>query len=203
MRTIPFYLLALLVAGTVNTQAGTLVRLDTSAGLMVVELEDDKAPVSSRNFLSYVRDGYYDGTIFHRVLRDFVVQGGGFTDDMRKKPGLHPPIANEADNGLSNTQGTLAMARTSAPDSATSQFYINVADNSAKLDHTEKTPRGWGYAVFGKVVAGWDTVEKIRRAPTTFKAGFRDVPSEAIVLEKAAEITPEQFDDIKKSIREQ
>jgi peptidyl-prolyl cis-trans isomerase B (cyclophilin B) len=161
------------------------VRLSTTFGDIVLELDLEKAPKSVENFLSYVQEGYYDGTIFHRVIDGFMAQGGGFTQDFQKKP-THAPIANEADNGLKNLNGTIAMARTNDPQSATAQFFINVADNGF-LDYQSPTPRGWGYAVFGKVVEGMDVVDKIRRSPTGSGGPFRsDVPRTTIVIERAS-----------------
>ena len=161
------------------------VRLSTTFGDIVLELDREKAPKSVENFLSYVQEGYYDGTIFHRVIDGFMAQGGGFTQDFQKKP-THAPIANEADNGLKNLNGTIAMARTNDPQSATAQFFINVADNGF-LDYQSPTPRGWGYAVFGKVVEGMDVVDKIRRTPTGSGGPFRsDVPRTTIVIEHAS-----------------
>jgi len=149
----------------------------------VVELDPVKAPLSTANFLKYVAAGHYDGTIFHRVIADFVVQGGGFTPDMKQKP-TAPPIVNEADNGLSNRRGTVAMARTPDPHSASSQFFINLADNDF-LDHTAKTPRGWGYAVFGRVIEGMDVVDAIAQVETSSHGPHRDVPVKPVVLKKA------------------
>lgn len=159
------------------------VALETSLGKIVVELDPEKAPKSVENFLAYVKSGFYDGTIFHRVIKDFMVQGGGFTADMQQKP-TQAPIVNEADNGLKNRRGTLAMARTMDPNSATSQFFINTVDNGF-LDHTGKNPRGWGYAVFAKVVEGMDVVDKIRAVKTTTKGPYADVPETVVQIQKA------------------
>jgi peptidyl-prolyl cis-trans isomerase B (cyclophilin B) len=158
------------------------VAIETSLGRIVVELDPEKAPKSVENFLAYAKAGFYDGTIFHRVIKDFMVQGGGFNADMQQKA-TQPPIANEADNGLKNKRGTLAMARTMDPNSATSQFFINTVDNGF-LDHTGKNPRGWGYAVFAKVVEGMDVVDKIRAVKTTTKGPYADVPEAAVVMQK-------------------
>jgi len=159
------------------------VRITTTLGDIVLELNREKAPESVENFLDYVREGFYDGTIFHRVIDGFMVQGGGFTQDFQKKSN-RAPIENEANNGLKNTNGTVAMARTNDPHSATAQFFINVADN-AFLNHTSPTPRGWGYAVFGKVIEGMDVVDKIRKTPTGSGGQFRsDVPRTPVVMEK-------------------
>jgi len=160
------------------------VTLETSKGTIVVELYPDKAPKSVENFLAYVKAGVYDGTIFHRVIPGVMIQGGGFTASMEKK-GTRPPIANEADNGLKNDRGTLAMARTNDPNSATNQFFINSVDN-AFLNHTAKTPQGWGYAVFAKVVSGLDVVDAISAVKTGSKSGMRDVPIETVTIVKAS-----------------
>ncbi|MCK9529778.1 MAG: peptidylprolyl isomerase [Gammaproteobacteria bacterium] len=179
---IALFLNALLV-GTAAAANNPRVSLDTSLGEIVVELDPAKAPKTVENFLQYVRDGHYDGTIFHRVIDGFMIQGGGFTADMEQKP-TRGPIMNEADNGLRNAVGTIAMARTNDPHSATAQFFINVANNSG-LDFREKTPRAWGYAVFGRVVEGMGVVGQIKSAPTTSVGPFQDVPREPIVIRKA------------------
>lgn len=162
------------------------VEMTTSAGTLRIELDDDKAPGSVENFLTYVRSGHYDGTIFHRVIKGFMVQGGGFTADMQQKSTL-APIANEAGNGLKNLKYTLAMARTNAPHSATAQFFINATDNDF-LNYRSETPQGWGYAVFGKVVEGTEVVDQIERVATGRKGFHDDVPNEAVVIIKAVEI---------------
>lgn len=159
------------------------VRMTTSAGDIVLSLDAERAPETVENFLQYVRGGFYDGTIFHRVIPDFMIQGGGFTPDMDRKQ-TDAPIPNEADNGLKNVRGTIAMARTSEPHSATSQFFINVKDNPP-LDHTAKSGRGWGYAVFGRVVEGMDVVDRIKEVPTTVRGYHRNVPVEPIIIESA------------------
>jgi peptidyl-prolyl cis-trans isomerase B (cyclophilin B) len=164
------------------------VRLHTNMGNIVVELDREKAPKTVENFLRYVKEGFYDGTTFHRVIPGFMIQGGGMTPDMQRKP-TQAPIQNEANNGLKNTTGSIAMARTSDPHSATSQFFINVADN-APLDHKSPTPRGWGYTVFGKVVEGMDVVMAISQVPTTARAGHQDVPVKDVVIEKAEFVHP-------------
>lgn len=162
------------------------VELHTNKGLILIELDAEKAPQSVENFLGYVRRGHYDGTVFHRVIKGFMVQGGGMTADMKQKP-TAAEIQNEANNGLRNLKYTLAMARTSAPHSATAQFFINTTDN-AFLDFKSETASGWGYAVFGKVVAGSDVVDAMEKAKTA-RSGFHDdVPVEAIVIEKAVEV---------------
>jgi cyclophilin family peptidyl-prolyl cis-trans isomerase len=156
------------------------VVMQTSQGTIEIELWPDKAPISVKNFLSYADQGFYDGTIFHRVIKGFMIQGGGLDKEMKKKT-TAGPIKNEADNGLKNTTGTIAMARTPPVDSATSQFFINTVDNQA-LDHAGPGSR-FGYAVFGKVVSGSDVVQAIESTQTTVRAGMKDVPSEPIVIE--------------------
>jgi peptidyl-prolyl cis-trans isomerase B (cyclophilin B) len=161
------------------------VELHTNKGLITIELDAIKAPVSVENFLGYVRRGHYDGTVFHRVIKGFMVQGGGMTADMKQKA-TEGTIQNEANNGLKNTKYTLAMARTSAPHSASAQFFINTADNGF-LDFKSESPSGWGYAVFGRVVAGNEVVDAIEGVRTG-RAGFHDdVPLEAVIIEKAIE----------------
>jgi cyclophilin family peptidyl-prolyl cis-trans isomerase len=163
-----------------QTGKNPVVVISTSMGDIEAELYADKAPETVKNFIAYAEAGHYDGTVFHRVIKDFMIQGGGMTADMSQKP-TKPPIKNEADNGLKNQTGTLAMARTSVPDSATSQFFINVKDNGF-LDFKSKTPQGWGYAVFGKVTSGMDVVRKIENVPTTSKGMHQDVPSEPVTI---------------------
>ncbi|HAF00452.1 MAG TPA: cyclophilin [Methylophilaceae bacterium] len=160
-----------------------MVKFSTNFGDFTIELNPEKAPVTVANFLSYVEKGFYEGVIFHRVINGFMVQGGGFDSNMKQKP-TDAPIKNEADNGLSNDAYTIAMARTSIPDSASSQFFINVADNEF-LNHTAPTPNGWGYCVFGKVVEGMDVVDKIKAVSTTTRAGHQDVPVEPVVIQQA------------------
>ena len=155
-------------------------------GVITLELDADKAPKSAANFLAYVRSGHYDGTVFHRVIDGFMLQGGGFAPGMKQKPTLDP-IENEAANGLRNDRYTVAMARTSAPHSASAQFFINVADNGF-LNHTAPTAQGWGYAVFGKVIAGTEVVDAIRSVKTGRKGMHDDVPLDDVVLEKAVEL---------------
>jgi peptidyl-prolyl cis-trans isomerase B (cyclophilin B) len=164
----------------------TKVRLTTSAGPIVLELDDENAPASTANFLEYVRAGHYDNTVFHRVIDGFMIQGGGMEPGMKQKP-TRKPIANEAGNGLKNRKYTVAMARTGDPHSATAQFFINVADN-AFLDHKGPSPQGWGYAVFGKVVEGADVVDKIKGVATGSKGGHQDVPVDDVVIQKAEAI---------------
>jgi len=156
--------------------------VETSSGVFEVELDQAKAPKSTANFIEYAEAGFYDGTTFHRVIPDFMIQGGGYGPGMQKKD-TRAPIPNEADNGLKNTKGTIAMARTADPNSATSQFFINVKDN-VFLDHTAPTPQGWGYAVFGKVTKGMGVVETIEAVKTTSKDGMRDVPVEDVIIKK-------------------
>jgi len=156
------------------------VTLKTSMGEIVLELDRKRAPVTVENFLQYAKDGFYNGTVFHRVIPDFMIQGGGMEPGMKKKP-TRSPIKNEATNGLKNKTGTIAMARTSVVDSATGQFFINCKDNSF-LDHRDASSQGYGYAVFGKVVEGMDVVRKIEKAPTGTKGGHRDVPVEDITI---------------------
>jgi len=160
-----------------------MVVLETSRGRIVLETDPDNAPITASNFEAYVREGFYDGLIFHRVISNFMIQTGGFGPDMEpRRPGA--PITNEADNGLGNKRGTIAMARTRSPHTASSQFFINVNDNGF-LDHTGKTQDGWGYCVFGRVAEGMDVVDAIREVPTTESAGHRDVPVEDIVIHQA------------------
>ncbi|MGC9315783.1 MAG: peptidylprolyl isomerase [bacterium] len=160
-----------------------VVRITTNMGNIDVELYPEKAPITVENFLTYVEEDYFNGTIFHRVIKDFMIQGGGFTADLQKKD-THDPIKNEANNGLKNDRGTIAMARTNDPHSATAQFFINHKDNTF-LNFTGENPRGWGYAVFGKVIDGMDVVDKIAETPTGPKSPFpSDVPQTTIVMEK-------------------
>ncbi|GAB4247651.1 MAG: peptidylprolyl isomerase [Thermoleophilia bacterium] len=159
------------------------VLLRTSHGDIVLELLATEAPVTTDNFLAYVREGFYDGTIFHRVIPGFMVQGGGFTPDLRQKP-AKDPIANEATNGLANERGTVAMARTMQVHSATSQFFINLADNDF-LDHRDESPQGYGYAVFGRVVEGMEVVDDIAAVETTTKPPHQDVPVEDVIIREA------------------
>lgn len=160
------------------------VMMTTTVGPMTIELDADSAPKTVENFLSYVADGFYDGTIFHRVIDNFMIQGGGFTADMEQKS-TQAPIENEANNGLKNQRGTIAMARTQDPHSATAQFFINVQDNDF-LNHTGENMQGWGYAVFGNVTDGEDVLDKIRGVQTGSQAGHQDVPVEPIIIESVA-----------------
>ena len=162
------------------------ILMTTTLGSMTLELDADDAPKTVENFLSYVSNGFYDGTIFHRVINNFMVQGGGFTADMEQKA-TQAPIENEANNGLKNTSGTIAMARTQDPHSATAQFFINVQDNDF-LNHTGENMQGWGYVVFGKVTDGEDVLDKIRCVQTGSQAGHQDVPVEPIIIESVTVI---------------
>lgn len=160
-----------------------MIKLTTNFGVIGIELDHDKAPKTAANFERYVREGFYDNTIFHRVIDGFMIQGGGFDQDMKQKS-THEPIENEANNGLKNDQYTVAMARTMQPHSASAQFFINVKDNDF-LNHTAPDLHGWGYAVFGKVVEGQDVVDKIKAVKTGRHGGHQDVPVENVVIEKA------------------
>ncbi|MFZ5510521.1 MAG: peptidylprolyl isomerase [Pseudomonadota bacterium] len=160
-----------------------MVKLTTNYGTITLELYADKAPETVKNFLGYVESGFYNGTIFHRVIDGFMIQGGGFERGMKQKA-TGEPIKNEADNGLANDRGTIAMARTQAPHSATAQFFINVKDNSF-LNFSAPTPQGWGYCVFGKVVEGMDVVDKIKAVPTGSRGFHQDVPKDDVIIEKA------------------
>lgn len=160
-----------------------MIRLETNLGNIELTLDHDKAPITAANFEKYVGSGFYDGTIFHRVINHFMVQGGGFTEQMAQKP-TQDPIQNEANNGLANEIGSIAMARTSDPHSATAQFFINVSKNDF-LNFKRESADGWGYCVFGQVTAGMDVVEQIKAVETTSKAGHQDVPVDAIIIKKA------------------
>ncbi|CAB3783539.1 peptidylprolyl isomerase [Pararobbsia alpina] len=160
-----------------------MVELHTNHGVVKIELNAEKAPKTVENFLAYVKQGHYDGTVFHRVIDGFMIQGGGFTPGMEQKP-TNAPVDNEAANGLKNEKGTLAMARTNDPHSATAQFFINVKDNDF-LNFSSPTPQGWGYCVFGKVVEGLEVIDAIRKVKTGSKGFHQDVPVEDVVIEKA------------------
>lgn len=178
---------------TSTAHAGTLVDIDTNRGTIRLELADDKAPITVANFMRYVDEGFYDGTIFHRIIAGFMIQGGGYSEEFQKKS-TAAAIKNEADNGLLNARGTIAMARTSDPHSATAQFFINHADNR-NLDHRSPTMHGWGYAVFGQVVEGMDVVDEIAVLPTGSGGPFRsDVPKQAVVINSIKRVAqaPEQ-----------
>ena len=186
-RFLPLFFSSLILIIGLNTsaQAGEQprVRVETTLGNFELLLNPDKAPKTVANFLGYVNSGFYDDTTFHRVIDGFMIQGGGFTADYERKT-TNPPVINEADNGMKNLRGTIAMARTMDPHSATAQFFINVKDNGF-LDYTSKSPRGWGYAVFGQVVKGMDTVDKIRKVKTGPGGVFpSDVPQEMVVIKR-------------------
>lgn len=191
-KTLSFLLLGVF---TITAEAGggatasesPRVKLQTNFGDIIIELNRDKAPATVKNFLRYVNEGFYDGTLFHRVIDGFMIQGGGFDANFKMKP-THDPIQNEADNGLKNEAGTLAMARTSDPHSASSQFFINVADNDF-LNHRSKDLQGWGYAVFGRVVEGMGVVNAIKKVDTGDHAGHQNVPVDPVIIEKATVIT--------------
>jgi peptidyl-prolyl cis-trans isomerase B (cyclophilin B) len=159
------------------------VKMQTNYGTIVIQPNSENAPKTVENFLGYVNSGFYNGTLFHRVINGFMIQGGGMEPGMREKE-TNPPIENEAFNGLSNAVGTVAMARTSDPHSASSQFFINIADNTF-LNHTGKTPQGWGYCVFGEVIEGMDVVDKIKTVATGNRGGHQDVPSDDVIIESA------------------
>lgn len=180
-RLISLIAIASLLSVNVAFAGPVKVKMETSQGNIVLELYPDKAPKTVANFLKYVESGYYSGTIFHRVIDGFMLQGGGFDNKYMRKE-TNPPVINEADNGLTNDTGTIAMARTMDPHSATAQFFINIKDNDF-LNHTNKTPRGWGYTVFGKVIKGMATVEKIRKIPTGSGGPFpTDVPQKMVTI---------------------
>lgn len=174
-------LLSVLMVGSTVAAVLPQVEIRTNLGVITVELQADRAPGSVKNFLAYVKSGHYDGTVFHRVIDGFMIQGGGFDLSLSQKK-TNAPIRNEANNGLRNVRYTLAMARTSDPHSATAQFFINVGDN-AFLDHRSQTPSGWGYAVFGRVVSGQAVVDKIARVPTGSAGDMQDVPVDPVMIE--------------------
>jgi len=195
--SISMFVMALAAAGPAATAAGQPavhphVTLDTSMGKIVLELYPDKAPKTVANFLAYVKAHQYDGTIFHRVIPGFMIQGGGFTPDMTEKP-TKPPVKNESSNGLSNERGTIAMARTQAVDSATAQFFINVKDN----DFLDQPRGGAAYAVFGKVIAGMDTVDKIKKVPTTTKGQSENVPQQPVTIKSVTRLTEAEVKALK------
>jgi cyclophilin family peptidyl-prolyl cis-trans isomerase len=188
MRPVLAGLLLALVASAAPALADNpRVLLETSKGAITVELDAEKAPKSVENFLAYVDAGLYDGTIFHRVIPNFMIQGGGYGEQMERKE-TRAPIQNEADNGLKNDRGTLAMARTGDPHSATAQFFVNLKDNEF-LNHSGKNPRGWGYAVFGRVTSGMEVVDAIAAEPTGMRAGMQDVPNTPILIQRATRAT--------------
>jgi cyclophilin family peptidyl-prolyl cis-trans isomerase len=191
MRLFLISILTLLTLGSIahaedkkNMSANQQVKLETSLGDIIIEVDAEKAPLSAKNFLDYVNSSHFNGTIFHRVIPGFMAQGGGFDKDFKQKS-TNDAIKNEADNGLKNTRGTLAMARTSDPDSASSQFFINLKDN-AFLDFKSKTPQGWGYAVFGRVIDGMDVVDKMAEQPTGSNGQHQDVPKTPIIINKVS-----------------
>ncbi|MDD1641213.1 MAG: peptidyl-prolyl cis-trans isomerase [Methylococcaceae bacterium] len=189
MRTIilsmVLFLISTLSFATENNMSDTQtkVKLTTTLGEIIIQLNTEKAPVSSANFLTYVNEGFYNGTIFHRIIPGFMAQGGGFDTSFNQKV-VHAPIKNEANNGMANSRGTIAMARTNDPNSATAQFFINYKDNSF-LNHTSPTASGWGYAVFGEVIEGMDVVDAMAKQATGNRGGHQDVPKTDIVIEKA------------------
>jgi peptidyl-prolyl cis-trans isomerase B (cyclophilin B) len=191
MKTTTVYVLTLLsllifAGSAISEDINPKVELETSKGSIVLELYVDNAPETVKNFMAYVDANYYDGTIFHRVIPNFMIQGGGFTPDMKRKT-TQAPIKNEADKGLKNDRGTIAMARTGDPHSATAQFFINTKNNDF-LNHRDKTQQGWGYAAFGRVVEGMQTVDAISAVKTRAVGGFRDVPEEPVVIISARRI---------------
>ncbi len=176
----------LMLFATLSWAEPVSLLMKTSKGDITLELDADKSPGTVENFVAYADAGFYDGTIFHRVIKDFMIQGGGFTTEMEKKT-TRAPIQNEADNGLKNDRGTIAMARTNAPHSATGQFFINLKDNDF-LNHRSKDARGWGYAAFGRVTAGMEVVDAIAAVPTGSKGGMGDVPEEVVVIESVTRL---------------
>ncbi len=185
MKNLILIFISLIISfSTVQAEtANPIVKLETTLGNITLILNRSKAPQTVNNFLAYVKSGFFDGTIFHRVIRGFMIQGGGLKENMERKPTLSP-ISNEADNGLKNEAGSIAMARTGDPHSATAQFFINTVDNQF-LDHRQKSNQGWGYCVFGKVSEGLQIVHAIENTRTTVRNGRRDVPSTAVVINKA------------------
>ena len=197
MKYIISFLLLSLTTGA-NCADTSVVNIQTNVGTIVIELNAEKAPKTVANFLDYVKKGFYNGTIFHRVISNFMIQGGGFTEGYQQKP-TEKPIANEAQNGLKNDRGTIAMARTGNPHSATAQFFINVKDNPF-LNHSSPTQRGWGYAVFGKVTKGMNVVDNIRKTETGSGGSFpTDVPKIPVIIEKVSVVEPAKPADKAKS----
>lgn len=198
MRLLPVVLtVALILAAAIPASSQEKAKEDpihvyvkTNVGGFTIELYPDKAPITVANFLNYVEKGFYAGTIFHRVIKGFMIQGGGFTQDMSQKSGA-PPIKNEASNGLKNKKYTLAMARTNVVDSATSQFFVNTANNTA-LDHRDKTQSGYGYCVFGKVIEGSEVIDKIELVQTTTKGAYADVPTKPVIIKAMSLMTEEE-----------
>jgi peptidyl-prolyl cis-trans isomerase B (cyclophilin B) len=185
-RTLISIMIVLLLAFAAIAGDNPKIEMDTTKGKIVLELYADKAPKTVKNFLAYLDAGFYDGTIFHRVIPGFMIQGGGFSADMEKKD-THPPIDNEADNGLRNERGTIAMARTSNPHSATAQFFINTVNNDF-LNYRDKSSQGWGYAVFGRVAEGMAVVDAISGVKTGTRGSFRDVPSDPVVITRVTRL---------------
>jgi len=183
ISTLIFLIMFIFTGSAIAEDINPKVVLETSKGKIVLELYPDQAPETVKNFLSYVDANFYDGTIFHRVIAKFMIQGGGFKTDMQRRA-ARPPIKNEADRGLKNDRGTIAMARTGDPHSATTQFFINTVNNDF-LNHKSKTQQGWGYAAFGKVIEGMDTVDAIAAVKTTTRGPYRDVPVEPVVINSA------------------
>ena len=181
-KTLKLTFAALALAAAFNAQAETRAVIETNMGNISLSLDETKAPKTVANFVSYARKGFYDNTVFHRIIDGFMIQGGGFTPDLAQKA-TDKAVINEADNGLKNTVGTIAMARTGDPNSATSQFFINTADN-AFLDFKNKTPQGYGYAVFGKVTSGMDVVRQISKTPTETRGFHQNVPIKPIIIER-------------------
>lgn len=179
---------------SIKNEVKLLVKISTSLGDIVVELDQEKAPITTANFLKYVDEGYYDSLVFHRVIPSFMIQGGGMTQDLKEKSSKYPPIKNEAGNGLTNKTGTIAMARTQIVDSATSQFFINTADN-AFLNHKDETPQGFGYAVFGRVVSGIDVVQKIEHVATTSRNMHENVPVDPVLIKSVSRILIESKEE--------
>jgi peptidyl-prolyl cis-trans isomerase B (cyclophilin B) len=189
MRSFQVLILGILFWSADVLAANSTVEIKTSAGAIRIELYADKAPKTVANFLQYVKDGFYNGLVFHRVIDGFMIQGGGYFPDLMEKKGERPPVENEAGNGLKNDAGTIAMARTSNPNSATAQFFINLADN-AFLNHRDASPGGFGYAVFGRVIQGKEVVTRIARTPTGPGGSFpKDVPQQAVTIESVALIS--------------
>ncbi len=188
-RAVLTMIMGLAIATIAQEGSNPMVTLKTSMGEITLELFEDKAPITVKNFLKYVDDGFYKGTIFHRVIRSFMIQGGGFDKSLTRK-GTSDPIKNEAANGLKNLRGTIAMARTQVPDSATSQFFINTVDNG-NLNFKNPSPMGIGYCVFGRVTKGMDVVDKIEAVATGVKSGMQDVPTSDVVIEDAVRVKDE------------
>ena len=190
MKSTVFAVVAAVVLTAVPADAGPRARVETSKGTFVLELDSANAPATVENFVAYAEDGFFDGTIFHRVIPGFMIQGGGFTPDLVKKD-TKAPIRNEANNGVANARGTVAMARTGDPHSATAQWFVNTVDNTF-LNHTAESSRGWGYAVFGRVVEGMEVVDAISSVPTGVQGRMQDVPKEPVLLQKVEIVAEEE-----------